>query len=215
MLNGEAIEIGILDFTRFLRLAQTAVSIQSFREALMRRWTCFAVTLLFLPAVAVSQSGSSDSQTLQALLAEIRQLRLELRTATVAAQRAQILIYRVQTQQAVVTRLSQRLDNDRSRLTQNQSEQKRLAPAIKHLEDLRDTQSESERKEKQTDEQLTQMKLRLEQLVNEDQESQPRKIELEEELRVEQTKLAQLHDELDRIDKALEQTARVPANSPQ
>jgi len=178
----------------------------------------FAVTLLILPAAAVSQSApsaSTDSQTLQALLAEIRQLRLELRSAAVAAQRAQILIYRVQAQQAVVTRLSQRVDNDRSRLTQNQSEQKRFASAIKHLEELRDNQSEAERKEKQTDGELASMKMRLEQLNNEEQEILPQKIELEDELRVEQTKLAQLHDELDRIDKALEQTARAPANSPQ
>ena len=59
------------------------------------------------------------------------------------------------------------------------------------------------------------MKIRLEQLSAEEQESQPRKIELEEELRVEQTKLAQLHDELDRIDKLLEQASRTPANAPQ
>ena len=171
----------------------------------MRRWMLFAVTLLILPAAAICQSGSTDSQTLQALLAEMRQLRLEVRTATIAAQRAQILIYRVQAQQAVVTRLSQRVDNNGSRLTQNQNEQKMFAGQIKRLEDLRDNQNESERK--QTDEQLTQMKARIEQLGTEEQEMLPRKIQLEEELRMEQTKLAQLHDELDRIDKALEQTA--------
>lgn len=175
----------------------------------MRRWMLFAVTLLILPAAAVCQSGSADSQTLQALLAEMRQLRQELRTATVAAQRAQILIYRVQAQQAAVTRLTQRVDNNSARITQNQSEQKMMATQIKRLEDLRETQNESERK--QTDEQLGQMKARVEQLVTEEQDILPRKIGLEEELRAEQTKLAQLHDELDRIDKALEQTARASA----
>jgi len=174
----------------------------------MRRWMLFAVTLLILPATTVCQSGSTDSQTLQALLAEMRQLRQELRTATIAAQRAQILIYRVQAQQAVVTRLTQRVDSNGSRITQNQSEQKMMATQIKRLEDLRDSQNESERK--QTDEQLGQMKARVEQLVTEEQDIVPRKIGLEEELRAEQTKLAQLHDELDRIDKALEQTARTP-----
>ena len=175
----------------------------------MRRWMLFAVSLLILPAAAVCQSGSADSQTLQALLAEMRQLRQELRTATIAAQRAQILIYRVQSQQAVVTRLTQRVDNNGSRLTQNQNEQKMFASQIKRLEDLRETQNESGRK--QTDEQLGQMKARVEQLVSEEQDILPRKIGLEEELRGEQAKLAQLHDELDRIDKALEQTARAPA----
>jgi hypothetical protein len=179
----------------------------------MRRWIHFAVALLILPTAAVSQSASTDSQTLQALLAEIRQLRLELRTATVASQRAQILIYRVQAQQAVVTRLSQRVDSDRSRLSQTQAEQKRFASAIKRLEDLRDGQNERERK--QTEEQLAPMKTRVDQLGTEEQELLPQKIEHEEELRVEQTKLAQLHDELDRIDKALEQVAHAPDNPPQ
>jgi len=175
----------------------------------MRRWMLFAAALLIPPAAAVCQSGSTDSQTLQALLAEMRQLRQELRTATIAAQRAQILIYRVQYQQAVVTRLTQRVDSNGSRLTQNQSEQKMMVTQIKRLEDLRETQNESGRK--QTDEQLGQIRARVEQLVTEEQDILPRKIGLEEELRAEQTKLAQLHDELDRIDKALELTARTPA----
>jgi len=178
----------------------------------MRRSILFVLFLLILPMPAVCQSSTADSQTLQALLAEMRQLRIELRTASVAAQRAQILIYRVQAQQSAVTRLTQRVDNDRSRLTQNQGEQKRLTTVIKHLEDLRDSQTEVERKEKQTDEQLAQMKIRLEQLSGEEQDLQPQKIDLEEQLRVEQTKLAQLQDELDRIDKALEQISRPPAN---
>lgn len=179
----------------------------------MRRWILFAPILVFLQAPAFCQSTSADSQTLQALLAEVHQLRQELRTTTITTQRAQILIYRMQAQQTVVTRLTQRVDNDRSRLTQNQSEQKRITSVIKRLEDQRDTQSETERK--RTDEQLAQMKIRLEQLSAEDQESQPRKIELEEELRLEQTKLTQLQEELDRIDKALEQASRGLGNASQ
>ena len=178
----------------------------------MRRSFLFAAFLLVLPVAALCQSSTTDSQTLQALLAEMRQLRVELRTASVAAQRAQILIYRVQAQQTAVTRLTQRLDNDRNRLTQNLGEQKRLNTIVKRLEDLRDSQTQAERKEKQTDEQLAQMKIRLEQLSSEEQELQPQKIDLDEQLRVEQTKLAQLQDELDRIDKALEQISRPPAN---
>ena len=181
----------------------------------MRARIFFAVILFIFPLTLDAQSGSTDSQTFQALLAEVHQLRQELRSATVAAQRAQILIYRVQAQQTVVTRLSQRIENDRSRLTGNQSEQKRLAAVVKHLEDLRNTQSDAERKEKQTDEQLAQMKMRLEQLANEEQEIQPRKIEAEEELRVEQAKLSQLQEELDRIDRALERLSRTPTAAPQ
>ena len=179
----------------------------------MRRWFFVTASLLLLPAGAVSQTGSTDSQTLQALLAEVRLLRQELRTTTIASQRAQILIYRVQAQQTVVTRLSQRAENERSRLSQIQSEQKGVTAAIKRLEDLRSSQSESARK--QSEEQLSQLKPRAERLGTEEQESLARKVEIEEELRLEQAKLAQLHEELDRIDKALEQSARTSAGAPQ
>jgi chromosome segregation ATPase len=174
----------------------------------MRQWILFAQILLLLPIQAVCQTTAADSQTLQALLAEVRQLRQELRTTNISSQRAQILIYRMQAQQTVVTRLSQQVDSGRTKSAQNQSEQKRFTAAIKRLEDLRDRQSDTERKP--TDEQLAQMKIRLEQLTTEEEDSQPRRIELEEELRLEQTKLAQLHEELDRIDKALEQASRAP-----
>jgi chromosome segregation ATPase len=173
----------------------------------MRRWMLFAQFLLVLPLPARCQTAT-DSQTLQSLLAEVRQLRQELRSTNIASQRAQILIYRMQAQQTVVTRLSQQVDSGRTRSAQNQSEQKRFTAASKRLQDLRDSQSDTERKP--TDEQLAQMKIRLEQLATEEEDAQPRRIELEEELRLEQTKLAQLHDELDRIDKALEQASRTP-----
>jgi chromosome segregation ATPase len=142
----------------------------------------FAVILLILPLSTTGQSASTDSQTLQALLAEVRQLRQELRTTSISAQRAQILIYRVQAQQTVITRLSQQVDTERSRLSQDQSEQKRMSAATKRLEELRSSQSEAERKEKQTDEQLAQIKLKFDQLSNEEQETQARKIALEDEL---------------------------------
>jgi chromosome segregation ATPase len=179
----------------------------------MRAWTFSAIIFLILPLTLDAQSASTDSQTLQALLSEVHQLRQELRIASVTAQRAQILVYRVQAQQAVVTRLSERVENDRSSLSRIQSEQRRLTAAIKHLEDLRATQNDTERK--RTEEQLAQTKIRLDQLGNDEQESQPRKIELEEELRVEQAKLTQLHEELDRIDKSLEQLTRAPTTDPQ
>jgi chromosome segregation ATPase len=175
----------------------------------MRRWTFLAGMLLILPTAGLAQSSSTDSETLRALLAEMRQLRQELRSSTVAAQRAQILIYRVQAQQNAVNRVSQRLDNERSTLSQIQSEQRSSSFTLKRLEDTRNSISESERK--QAEEQLTQIKKRLEQLATVEQEIISRKMELEEELRTEQAKLAQLQDTLDRIDKALEQTARALA----
>jgi chromosome segregation ATPase len=74
---------------------------------------------------------------------------------------------------------------------------------VKRFEDSLDGQNESERK--QTEQQINQFKHRIEQLSSDEQEVQARVIAAEEELRLEQAKLAQLHDALERIDKALEQ----------
>lgn len=90
----------------------------------MHRSLTLILALLLIAAAARSQTAS-DSQTLQALLAEVRQLRHDLRTTTVAAQRAQILIYRVQAQESIVRRLQERVDDTRSKLAQVQSEQKK------------------------------------------------------------------------------------------
>ena len=52
--------------------------------------TCFLVPVLLLASGPVfAQSSSTDSRTLQDLLTEVRQLRQDLQTATLAAQKAQ------------------------------------------------------------------------------------------------------------------------------
>ncbi len=84
----------------------------------MRRPLLLVPSLLLISMPVFGQSASNDSQTLQALLAEVRQLRHDLQTTTVAAQRAQILIYRVQAQESVVRRMQERVDDARSRLAQ-------------------------------------------------------------------------------------------------
>jgi hypothetical protein len=53
----------------------------------MHRSCLFIPVLMLVPAPVFGQSTSTDSQTLQALLAEVRQLRHDLQTTTIAAQR--------------------------------------------------------------------------------------------------------------------------------
>ena len=72
----------------------------------MNRSSLFVVGLLFFSTACFGQTTPGDSQTLQALLLEVRQLRQDLQTTTIAAQRAQILIYRLQGQEAAVARAS-------------------------------------------------------------------------------------------------------------
>ena len=82
----------------------------------MHRWLFSIVGPLLIATPAFAQSSSTDSQTLQALLTEVRQLRHDLQTATVAAQRVQIALYRLQRQEAAVAHATQSLTDARSRL---------------------------------------------------------------------------------------------------
>jgi hypothetical protein len=102
----------------------------------MNRSSLLALGLLLFSAPCFAQLAPSDSQTLQALLSEVRQMRQDLRTTTIAAQRSQILIYRLQGQEASVARASQRLDEAREKLARTQDERKHVVAEVKQVEDF-------------------------------------------------------------------------------
>lgn len=173
----------------------------------MPRAILYGLCMLLIAGTGFGQSTATDSQTLQALLAEVRQLRQDLRTANAAAQRAQILIYRVQAQEGVVSRMQERIDGMRSTLGQIEHEEKRLADGIKQNEDsLEKAENPTERKE--MEQMIAQLKSALEMETNSGQETQAKVAAAEEQLRVEQAKLGRLEDELDRLDKTLESSSR-------
>ena len=101
----------------------------------MRRIYLFIVVVFGMATVALAQTTSSDSQTLQALLGEVRQLRQDLQVSLTRMQSAQILLSRLQIQEVAVTRASQHLDDARSKLGEVQVVMKSEAAEIKHFED--------------------------------------------------------------------------------
>src|SRR5271165_460159 len=104
----------------------------------MNRLPLFVLGLLLSSTACFGQTTPGDSQTLQALLSEVRQLRQDLQTTTIAAQRAQILLYRLQGQEAAVARASQRLDEARQKLEGIQAERKHIATELKQVEEYID-----------------------------------------------------------------------------
>src|SRR5260370_41897614 len=113
------------------------LEVEFIRRHPMHRSCLLILGLSLIAAPVLGQSSSTDSQTLQALLAEVRQLRHDLQTTTLAAQRAQILIFRVQAQESIVRRTQERVDDTRSKLAQTRSEQKNRAATIKQIEEKR------------------------------------------------------------------------------
>ncbi len=171
-------------------------------------------SLLLISMSAFGQSGSNDSQTLQALLAEVRQLRHDLQTTTVAAQRAQILIYRVEAQESVVRRTQERVDEARSRLAQVRTEQNNRAASIKQIEEKKGRSETPATEKKDLEDILTQIKVRFDADANKEGEIQATITDAEERLRMEQAKLGGLQEQLDRLEKTLESSSQQAGANP-
>ena len=168
-----------------------------------------AAIALLIATAAWAQTASPDTQALQALVAEIRQLRQDMQATTLATQRVQIVLYRLQTQTALVTRASSRLDDARSSLGNAQSDKKTIADRLPQMEEsAKSVQDPKERKN--MEDAVVGTKMQLERLAADEQRLQARAIDAETQFRTEQNKLADLQDQLDRLDKLLDSLSRKP-----
>jgi DNA repair exonuclease SbcCD ATPase subunit len=181
----------------------------------MNRSVFFVLGLLLSSTACSGQTTTGDSQTLQALLSEVRQLRQDLQATTIAGQRAQILIYRLQGQEAAVARASQRLEAAREQLTSVQTDRKHVAADVKRNEDFINNTENPANQRKEVEGMLSQLKTRVELLENQEQQLQTREIDAEQQLRTEEVRLSDLRDQLDRLDKALENASRRSDVGPQ
>ncbi len=92
-----------------------------------------------IPPFAIGQQPATnepttDKATIQALLVEVRQLRLALERSTSLLPRMQLAANRVQGQQERIDRLSRELRDFRSQMAQHVAEKERAAATIKCLE---------------------------------------------------------------------------------
>jgi hypothetical protein len=162
------------------------------------RFCCIPLLL----ASGFAQSASSDTQLTQALLTEIHGLRQDLQTAAATIPRVQIVMFRVQTQAAISNRASQRLDDARSRCNQTRSEKKNVLMEIDRSEArLRAAQNPAE--QRNAEETVARMKSAATMYESEEQQCQAREAEAETQARTEQTKMNDLQDQLDKLDKIL------------
>jgi chromosome segregation ATPase len=140
---------------------------------------------------------------MQALVAEVRQLRKDLQASNGSALKAQILLYRLQAQEATVARVSQYLNDARSKLAATQDHRRQLIAVMKENEELIDNTEISPAARKDAQDVVSRIKPQLESAATEEQERQTREMEAEEQLRTEQAKLGGLEDRMDRLEKAL------------
>jgi len=180
----------------------------------MTRSFVLAFSLLVFSSPALGQATPAESPTLQAMLAEIRQLRQDLQTSAIAARSAHILIYRLHVQEAAVARASQRLDEAKSSAEQLRARTKYQEIQIKQYETLKN-RAENAAQRQQFEDAIFELKAQTEALAVEEQEVHMKETELEQQSRIEQAKLDQLQDELDRLDRAVMNAALHTASSHQ
>jgi len=170
----------------------------------MRRALVCVIGLIVVSGQAFGQMTSSDTQTLQALLTEVRALRQDLRASLNRAQSMQILLARFQVQEGVITRASDRLNDASQKLQDTRTKQKELALEVKRLEDALNTADTAQQADFQ--DRLKHVKSDLEVMGHTAQQQQAEEIQAEQQLRDEQDKLSVLENQLDEL-------LRVMANS--
>ena len=171
----------------------------------MRR-ALFVLFCLFLSSSSSGQSTRStpnEPEGMQALVAEVRQLRKDLQTTNGYALKAEILLHRLQVQEAAVARVAQHLNDVRSSLSETQGHRRDVAANLKQLEEFLESSEISPEVRKQVERQISGKKSELESLAAEEQQRQNAETEAEEQLRTEQAKLRALEDRVDRLEEEL------------
>jgi chromosome segregation ATPase len=168
----------------------------------MRRAFYSVVAVLAISSFAVGQSATSDTQTLQALLTEVRALRQELRVSLNRTQTMQILLVRFQMQEGAIARASDRVNEARQKLLDTQIHQKELTAEAKQTEEAMDSDPNPQRQADFQD-RLKQIKSNLDVLGTVAQQRQTAEVQAEQQLRDEQDKLSALESQLDEVVRAM------------
>jgi hypothetical protein len=175
------------------------------------------ICLLFLTTLGFVSFGRSQTatnnnakaaqgeneQTMQALLNEVRQLRLAIQKSNLSAYHAQLIVERMRSQRQHVNRLSERLRDARERIANGKIPQAEFQQELKRIEGRLSQERDAERRQ-DMEEQQDMFKTRLAALAKEETRLQEVESQLAAQLQVEQAGLAELDDQLDALRRDLE-----------
>jgi chromosome segregation ATPase len=152
-------------------------------------------------APAAAQTANADNATLQALLDEVRQLRMTLEKTVTVGPRMQLLLQRTQLQDARVARISQQLDEVRKQIAAEAAQQTDANEQVAKIE--RDIAVETDAGRRA---QLEQADAHFKMLAGHgpDQQLRARESELANTLQGEQATLNDLNGKLDALERQLE-----------
>jgi len=158
---------------------------------------------LFTLAFVFAPLAASQNATLDALLNEVRQLRLAIENSNSIVPRLQLLMQRVQIQDAKVTRISRELQDVRNRLADHMTQTTRIRSGIQELEG-RVSSAATPAEKKEPEVQLRQLKLEAETFAATEQQIRQRENELTSQFRLEESTLEGYQSKLDALEKSLE-----------
>jgi hypothetical protein len=148
---------------------------------------------------AYGQASPSDTQTLQAILAELRGMHNDLRLS----QTMQILLAEMQLQQSVVNKAQDKRDSLKNSLDQVQLQEKNIPQQIAQFEERADASIDPAQKKQmlQVEEQI---KGQLPMLKSQEQERSNDLVDADNKLRKEQDALSGIQDQLNTVVKKLQ-----------
>ena len=179
----------------------------------MYRLSLVLLVLLVVSKPTLGQTNSKDSQTLQALLTEVQQLRQDLQAMTAVAHKTQVLLYRLQTQNTAVAQLFRSVDDARAEVNQLEAERAKLATDIKQHDDFIRSTTNASGDRKAAEDALAGLKDQLQSLDDQLQQAHEKESTAQGELRSEKARLDSLEAEFERLEKRFETGIDAPNNS--
>jgi uncharacterized phage infection (PIP) family protein YhgE len=166
--------------------------------------------MLFAATNALCQSPPKEIDTLRSLMAEVHQLRIDIEAMTVASQRVQIALYKLQSQDAAVARAAQRADGLHDRCMRAEDARQHTTASVQRIDNALSSGSLQESQTKNLQSQLAELKGMLDTQTAESQSCQAAEAEASGQLQKEQGKLAEVQDRVDRLDSTLQKAGRLP-----
>jgi chromosome segregation ATPase len=172
----------------------------------------FFMTILGFASYVKPQTGAGgparaaqaeNDLTMQALLNEVRQLRLAIQRSNLSAYKSQVTIERIRSQQQSVDRLADRLRETRNQLAGIKMPQADFQSELKRIESRLNQEADAERR-KNLEEEQERLKTRLAMLAQEEARIRENESQLSAQLQIEQGRLTDLNDQLDVLQRELE-----------
>jgi hypothetical protein len=163
----------------------------------------FLVPVALVSCAAAQQSRPAETATVEALLAEVRQLRVALQHAFATMPRVQLTLQKMQFQQQRVDRVSQRLDDVRRSIGHMADQVGRAQARRQELETRLGSEQDPNMK-RQLAAEFEGMSRAVEEQSIIEQRMRAEEAEAQQALRTEEARLSEIAEQLEQLEKRLD-----------